>query len=400
MRIGVCDDVATTAEGWVEAIRMVADEKFVIARLETAKEEVSNLLRRKLAVENNENPLEIATEFDLIDILVIDYDLIHLDEDGSRTTGEGVARLARSFSTCGAIVLMNQYKGAQFDLGMRGHLESFADINIEASLVGKAALWKRVAPEAKEFNPTTWTPMPELLAAARDLADKLSQIGLNGLIMPLLGLEADALAGLSDSAFGFISQSAETGERLAATTLREFLASSLDPKILECLSREAPQFLYSLAAYRLLKWLDREVLRPMNVLVDAAHLLDRLPFMIDSEKLEANDPISWAKAVVSPWEFLRWDLLKNYYNGLASGVLGKPVFDWLPLADDESIYEMQDDYLAGEAKRYFLAEDTSRFVEKEGLMRFRADFHNFGDRRAIEQLDNVTYGPLRRISFG
>ena len=400
MRVRVCDDVEAIAEEWVAAIRAVVPADFDVDRMPAAKDEVSTLLQRKLAVEDGANPLVPASEFDEIDILVVDYDLLHLDNAGSRTTGEGVARLARSFSTCGAIVLMNQYKGPQFDLGMRGHLESFAELNIEATLVGKAALWQALEPQAGKFNPTTWTPMPALLAAGRGLAAKLASEGLDFPIMPLLGLDAAALAELSDTAFGFVSQKAQTAEDLAAVTLRDFVEHSLDGVVAACLSEKATHILASFAAFRLVKWLDRAVLRPMDALVDAAHLLDRLPFMIDPAKADAADPTSWAKAVGSPQEVLRWDVLEKYHNALASSAVGKPVFDWFRIAKDEQVDEMQDEYLKSSPNRFFLAEDTSAFAEKAALTRFRADFHNFGDRRGVEKIEGISYGPLRRIRFG
>ena len=283
---------------------------------------------------------------------------------------------------------------------MRGHLESYADVNIEASLVGQRALWERSDPQAGTFNPTTWTPVPDLLASGRGLAGKFTEAEPDSTIMPLLGLNDEALVELSDTAFGFVSLKAETARDLAAVTLRDFVERSLDENLVRCLSEKAPRILSAFAAFRLVKWLDRAVLRPMNVLVDAAHLLDRLPFMIDSARADPTDLKSWAKAVVSPSEVLRWDILEKYQNPSASSALGKPLFDWFRLAKDEQVDEMQDEYLEGQADRYFLAEDTSRFVEKAALTRFRADFHNFGDRRGIEKLDSISYGPLRRIHFG
>lgn len=400
MQIRVCDDVEDIADGWVAAIKDVVPPDWDVARMVAAKDSVSHLLQRKLAVEKGDDPLVQASEFDPVDVLVVDYDLLHLDGAGSRTTGEGVARLARSLSTCGAIVVMNQFKGPQFDLGMRGHLDSFADVNIEASLVGQRALWKRSEPEAGTFNPTTWTPVPDLLASGRALAAKFASEGLEFPIMTLLGLNAEALAELSDTAFGFVSQKAQTAEDLAAVTLRDFVERSLDEELVRSLSDQAPRILFAFAAFRLVKWLDRAVLRPMDVLVDAAHLLDRLPFMIDPTKADPADPMSWSKAVGSPQEVLRWDVLEKYQNALASSALGKAVFDWFRLAKDEQVDEMQDEYLKGQANRFFLAEDTSRFIEKAQLTLFRADFHNFGDRRGIEKLDGISYGPLRRIRFG
>ena len=89
MRVRVCDDVEAIAEEWVAAIRGVVPAHFDVDRIPAAKDEVSNLLLRKLAVEDGTDPLVPPSKFDEIDILVVDYDLLHLDNTGSRTTGEG-----------------------------------------------------------------------------------------------------------------------------------------------------------------------------------------------------------------------------------------------------------------------------------------------------------------------
>jgi hypothetical protein len=401
MRVRVCDDDAAMAEGWVEAIKSVTDG-YEVERMASAKEEISKLLARKIAAEKEQDPMAEPCGFDDIDILAIDYDLLHLDNDGSRTTGEGIARLARTFSSCGVIVVMNQFKGPQFDLGMRGHLESHADLNVDANLIDRSALWHDLEPAAGQFNPTTWTPLPILLAAVRTLAADLEKAGLDATIMDLLGLPEEALAELSDTAFGFVDSEAETADELAKVTVRGFLSQALrDEVLVKAFEAHSPKTLFSFAAFRIAKWLERSVLRPMDVIVDGLHLVDRLPFMIDPEKVDVADPANWHKAALNPAGFLRWDVLSKYLNEKASAYLGRKVFDWYRLAGDDQIDQLQDAYIAKDEVRFFLAEDTSRFVSREAVTRFRADFHNFGDRRAVEQLrGDITYGPMRRVTFG
>jgi hypothetical protein len=400
MQIKVCDDVEEIADGWVTAIQGVVPADFNVQRMPDAKSEVSKLLLRKLAAEKGENPLAQTCALDDIDVLVIDYDLLHLDDEGSRTTGEGVARLARTFSSCGTIVVMNQFKGPQFDLGMRGHLDSFADVNIDADLVGRAALWADLEPADGQFDPTTWTPVPLLLRAMRDLSASLEASGLDSEIMPTIGLDEAALVKLSDAAYGFLSVEAETSAQLAELTTRAFLRRSLNEEFVASLEEHAPKLLFAFAAARIGKWLDRAVLRPMDVLVDSAHLIDRLPFMIDPDKVHVADPNSWSKAATDPEATLRWNVLEKYYNKQASKASARRVFDWYRLADDEEIDQLQDDYLATNQPRFYLTEDSSRFVPGNAVTRYRADFHNSGDRRAIEKLADITYGPMRRVSFG
>jgi hypothetical protein len=400
MRVRVCDDDEAIADGWVAAIKKVTHD-YDVERMASAKEEVSKLLLRKIAAEKGQDPTAVPCGFDDVDILAVDYDLLHLDKDGSRTTGEGVARLARTFSSCGVIVVMNQFKGPQFDLGMRGHLDSHADLNVDANLVGRPALWRDLEPAEGQFNPTTWTPLPSLVAAVGTLATDLAKAGFDATMMDLLGLPEPALAELSDTAFGFVDSKAETTEELAKVSVRGFLSQALrDEVLMKALEAHSPKTLFSFAAFRIAKWLERAVFRPMDVLVDGLHLVDRLPFLIDPAKIDVANPDSWHKAAADPAEFLRWDILAKYRNDRASACLGRTVFDWYRLAGDDQIDQLQDAYVASDAVRFFLAEDTSRYVAREAVTRFRADFHNFGDRRAVERLGDITYGPMRRVTFG
>ncbi len=400
MRVRVCDDDEAMADGWVSAIKKVTDG-YDVERMASAKEEISKLLSRKIAADEMQDVTTVSCGFDDVDILAVDYDLLHLDKDGSRTTGEGVARLARTFSSCGVIVVMNQFKGPQFDLGMRGHSDSHADLNVDASLVGLPALWHDLESAAGQFDPTTWTPLPSLLAAVRTLAADLEKAGLNATMMDLLGLPEPALAELSDTAFGFVDSKAETADELAKVTVRGFLRQALrDDVLMKALEAYSPKTLFSFAAFRIAKWLERAVLRPMDVLVDGLHLVDRLPFLIDPVKIDVAKSENWNKAAGNPAELLRWDILAKYSNDRASACLGRTVFDWYRLAGDDQIDQLQDAYIAEDVVRFFLTEDTSRFVAREAVTRFRADFHNFGDRRAVERLGDITYGPMRRVTFG
>lgn len=135
----------------------------------------------------------------------------------------------------------------------------------------------------------------------------------------------------------------------------------------------------------------------MDVLIDTAHLIDRFPFLLADD---AADPKIWNVAATDPREKLKWAAIDEFHNEVASNVLGRPVFDWYRMDADDALAEMQDQYIEAGADRLHLVEDTSCFVTNDNLTRFRADFHNFGDRRAIEKLDDISYGPLRRLKFG
>lgn len=396
MKVRVCDDVNEMAQEWSSEIRGVVSDNVDVATVKDARDEISSLIRRKVAVEKKENPTEHPSMFDTTDVLVVDYDLVHLDEDGSRTTGEGIARLVRSYSNCGSVAVLNQFKGSQFDLGLRGHLDSFADLNLDADLIGNPAIWKPVDADGS-FNPTTWTPLPMICELGRKLSEKFRQNGLEQPLAPVLGLSADAATRLSDTAFEFLDLDAETADDLVRVTLESFLKRSLGVRQFEL---NVP-YHFDFAAFRLIKWLERAVLRPMNVLIDLPHLIDRLPFLIDESAIDISEPRNWTEAISNPEKYLHLSEVERFQNGDASAILGRRIFNWFQIVDDDKIDEMQEKKFIDEpVVRFSLAEDTSRFVSRDDLTIFRADFHNFGDRRAIEKLDSISYGPQRRLRFG
>lgn len=398
MQILVCDDQDDMIDTWLESLEAVKPDGSTVNRVPDAKKQISGLVSRKRAIREGGDLPNEGLDLDDCDVLIVDYDLLYLGTDGSRTTGEGVARLAREYSTCGAIVVMNQFEGAQFDLGMRGHIGSYADVNIDADLLGMAALWRDPA-RAGEFAPTIWTPAPKIANAMSDFSNTIVK-DFGQAILGLVGLGEEAATALSDDAFGFVSESAKTVDDLQKVTVADFCHQALDDDVASGLIKLKPEFAARFSAHRIAKWLDREALRPMSVLVDAFHLVERMPSVLNSDEINIADPSDWTRAAAQPTDLLRWELVKTFHNEAASSVLGRPVFNWFSMKDADQLEEAFENYLEGNNPRFRLAEDTSRFLPVESITPFRSDFHNFNDRRAIEYLEGISYGPLRRLSFG
>lgn len=186
-----------------------------------------------------------------------------------------------------------------------------------------------------------------MLTAVRGLSDMFEEKGFGAELMPTVGLCEAALAELSDTAFGFPSLDAETAADLAKVTVRRFLIRSLGDELVDTMCSHAPKIMFDFAASRIAKCLDRVVLRPMDVVIDSLHLVDRLPFIMDATKVDMADRNAWAAAASNPAECLRWDILGKYANDPASRVLGRPVFDWYRLANDDQIDALQDAYRRG-----------------------------------------------------
>jgi hypothetical protein len=105
-RVLVCDDEPKVATEWLAEIEQAlpagAYDLRPVPSSNDIKGAIQALLRRRVTImEPGPGPQERCL-FDEADVLVIDYDLVHVDENNTRYTGEEVARLARAFSDVGS----------------------------------------------------------------------------------------------------------------------------------------------------------------------------------------------------------------------------------------------------------------------------------------------------------
>ena len=129
----ICDDDHGLAAKCVDQVQKIAPKNYKIRdapSTEDVCDAVSELLRRRKAVRGGYPYKRQQCLFDQNDILIIDYDLIHVDAERAQHTGEGIGRLARMYSDCAVVVVFNQFDQVDFDLSLRGHLESHADLLI------------------------------------------------------------------------------------------------------------------------------------------------------------------------------------------------------------------------------------------------------------------------------
>lgn len=398
----VCDDEPEVARDWLSAIQGVLPQgAYVLAPVpsnEEIRDAIKVLLRRRAALRDGQANPDEACLFDSADVLVLDYDLLHVDETNTRYTGEGLARLARVFSTCGPIVVLNQYLEAQFDLSLRGHMESFADLNIDADVIASGGLWHDKPWD--DFRPWHW---PTLYAAARDFrarADFLS--GQDRLKLPIvnfLGMTEENAGRLSDTAFGFLAPEAMSYEVLAKSTFADFIASNsaaVDTGDGEKLIAKDPAAAARIAASRLAKWLEREVLGPQDVLVDVPHLLQRLPFLFAGDLADIG---AWNAAITGGAEQFKEILPKEAWFEPV-GWLSRPAVWWRAVERSDAVRDARAKFDFSSAPDFVFLEDVSRFAPLADATEFRAGFHNQFDRRFVARLPNIRYAPQRRFAFG
>lgn len=398
MRITICDDDPGSAEEWKDRIGSVVGNGHEVFRLPNPVLAIEQLVeRKKLAAAGKIFDAAAETEFDGIDVLVVDYDLIHIDEKGSRTTGEGVARLARAYSCCRYVIVLNQFARVDFDLGMTGNLASFADVNVFAGLIGEPALW--LADTQDDFRPSYWHPTIPLVEARKSYLMENPDV-LDRRVLELLGLESSELHGISDAAFAYLSPEVQHLEDLEAITVLQVIQRLLGELEANSLVASSREIASAFAVSRIAKWLDRAMLRPLDALIDGAHLAERRPYLLKAEPEELANAGFWASLRGKEAKRLTGRVPEAAQLPLGARLLARSVYVTARLDQIPDIERLSDEFDYSLLPDTVFAEDTSRFIERKVAEEFRAGFNNFSDRRYIEHLEGRNYGPQRRFAFG
>ena len=391
----VCDDDPNLSEDWVEAIRGVVSTEYNVLAA-PGKEDIRlaahELLHRRSAVRERKARAAERCLFDGVDILIVDYDLLHIDENNAQYTGEGLGRLARMFSDCTVVVVLNQYPEAQFDLRLRGHLQSHADLNVDADLLATPGLWH--APPWEGFRPWSWQTLSRAVHTQRE-REKIIAQALDCSVSDTLGMQVEDASRLSDSAFGFLAPDAHDYGVLRDITFRTFLSEKSNDRDARAISQCDDRVAAKVAAARIGKWLEREVLGPQDALIDIPHLLQRFPFLLGDNVADLG---AWNEAVHSV-ETIQ-EILDEKIWFEHDTFLSRPAVWGRRLKADAEIDRLRSDFDFTEVPSYVFAEDRSVFVEMSDAVEFRAGFHNAFDRRFLLPIKDVRYAPQRRLAFG
>ena len=213
------------------------------------RKSIKALQHRQIKFRDNEeislkdSPENEGRKIDNASIFIIDYDLLssqETEEDESLTgslTGEIIAYLVRCFSKCKLIVGLNQYGSNPFDLTLRGHLESFADLNLGECQLNNSDLWRGDWNDSRQgFRPWYW---PNLCDSLRDFDERVKDVqeNLDKPISEFLNFDRELFQLLPREIVQFIEKQ-EKKEHFQ-TTFREFVVESGNglriSKWLECL---------------------------------------------------------------------------------------------------------------------------------------------------------------------
>ena len=394
-KVLLCDDEQSVCDEWRERVQAVVPSCYdILPRIENgeARDAIKELFARETSARMASARPPSPCAFDDADILVLDYDLLAIDAKNARHTGESLARLARTFSDAQVVVVVNQFRDAHFDLSLRGHPASHADLNLDAAMLDVSGLW--TDPPWQGFRPWHWQTLCRAVETQRARA-AWAEEHLEVPIVEALGMrEEDNVAHLSDTAFGFIAPGAKDWRRLRQLTFKDFACAAGNGRGAREVAMSNEDAACRLAGARIGKWLERLVLGPQEALVDLPHLLQRFPFLLGDD---VADPAAWNEAVCGA------DCVKNRLPDdcwfAPSDFLSRPAVWSQRLERDAGFCEQRRSFDFASVPSLVFLEDASAFVPLEEATVFRAGHHNFFDRRFAMCFDGVTYAPQHRLAF-
>ena len=372
------------------------DEDFAVEILDEDKlqDSIEALHARQTGIRDNSEFSGETIQFDDTSIFIIDYDLLK-SKAGGFFTGENIAYSVRCFSTCKLIVGLNQFGRNSFDLALKGHPESFADLNLGADQLDNPDLWRGTWGDLRRtFRPWYWPNLSDSLGTF-DKRIKEVRDNLDEPICGVLEFDTDVFRLLPRAVVQFIGKG--EGKVPAETTFREFVTESgncLRPKDSTISDEEV---LARVGAARISKWLEIFVLPEQDILVDAPHLVSRYPSLIDGDRKKIGTWNKTAQLVghyelglntesIEPYRFK-----KDYW-------ISRPVWFWDKLREHGQIKEMTEPRLTVKPNWVF-CEDASRFYNRMACREFLADTSSPFTRRFAKGFKNVDYRPRVRFSL-
>ena len=394
-KVLICDDTPEVGADLAGQVRKAASKDLYCVLKAPAKEDVQCAIKevfaRQSAVLGRDKRRESACLFDEANILILDYDLLYIDEERARHTGESLARLARLFSDADVIVVYNQFQGAHFDLSLRGHVSSHADLNLDADLLGTPGLW--TDPPWGGFRPWHWQTLCRAVETQRARL-RMVREHFDKPIVEALGMQEEDIARLSDTAFGFIAPGAGDWEGFRLQTFRSFASKPANGRNVCGLLMADGEAACRFAASRVGKWLERSVLGPQDVLVDLPHLVQSFPFLLGNDMCELK---AW-NATVSEAEGWKSKVPAGSWFE-PEGFLSRPAVWRQRFEADAEVRKSWDALDFASDRPFVFLEDTSSFAPFDDAKQFRAGHHSAFDWRFIKHLSGIKYAPQRRLAY-
>jgi hypothetical protein len=396
-KVVLCDDEEKNSAEWKQELDelpgMESRFEVLVVEADEFNRDMKILEGRREALREKTEVASTRTIFDDAAVLIVDYDLYDYDPK-HLFTGDSVAYLARSFSSCGFIVGVNQDRMPNpFDATLTANSRLPTDLSIGNRQVADPGLWCPDPDEWNAFRPWSWPCLPERVIALRTKTEELEG-ELDAPLQEILGIEESAIMTMPGKIVGPLD--VPTEKHLPAVSVRDWVhGAQMGLRSGDVISD--PSQIARVAAARLAKWLEFVLLPGQDFLVDAPHLVERRPGLLGGD---SADPAAWQAAVQVGEEGekgLDAERIREYSYG--AGWLSRPVWRWRAIASDPNLDE------AAEAirpqKLLVFAEDQSRFIEAGMATRFRSDVDSPFKSRWLGVPDqDVTYLPAARLTSG
>lgn len=405
------DDEARFLKAWRESFESSADQAgFSIdeSPLATIKDGIRALIdarneARKKRPSNARAPGGNSL-FDNADLVFVDYDLVALSEN-TAITGEDIAYLLRCFSSCGLIILLNPPELGEdyFDLRLRGTMESWADLSLGAKQLSNPWLIGLDLPD--EFAPWGWQNLVDAIARRKKQITGVARaLRSKRTVLDVVGFDSEAVVAMDEAmAEVVIRQRKPRGEdpetpedeSYAVAQWLEKSGFGLHRKDWRSLQGNEDQ-IARICASRISAWLEKLVLPVQSVLVDAPHLVSRLPGLVAGKQpsvkrwndTASRDATKVSKAILES-ELKPYRFATEYW-------LSRPAWYWPSIRADENFAK----WASGAAGMDLVfCEDTSRFLEREKATEFVADVAVPHARRYVQVVRPARYRPAARLGF-
>jgi len=392
-RIVIYDDETRSGEQYLKTLK---ESKSIIRHFKNIEsvesrkflEELNLLKKRQLDLRNGKSWTVESSLFDEISVFIIDYDLVKASDSSSFLTGETVSYYVRCFSKCRIIIGLNQFGTNNFDLSLKGNPESYADFNIGSDQLDNPGLWGGM-PDG--FRPWCW---PDILGYLSNLVTKTRDLegNLDERIFDFFELPEEVIGILPRSVSEFI------GAEPKKTTFREFLTQSGNGLARKDAIDNMEENIQALVvASRISKWLEQLVLPGQNILIDAPHLVQRYPSLLDGDHSTTE---TWNKTTTfEKPDKMGMDHEKiEEYRFKKDHWLSRPAWFLNELINCQDIKEVTDPWTR-EPTEFVFCEDSSSFHRKEECREFLAELESPYIRRYVRIFNGVDYTPRVRFSM-
>lgn len=290
---------------------------------------------------------------------------------------------------------VNHYGHNTFDLTLRGHLESFADLNVGQEQLGNPNLWGEVAPG---FHPWHWPALPSYLdnfeKRVSDVENSLAQNQEDDArISEALNIPSNIFEFLPRTIGEFL------GRNPAEVTFRQFVTESgngLKYKDVANSHDVSREVLARVGAARISKWLERSILSGQDILVDAPHLVARYPSLMTGDVAAIE---TWNEtARLDNCEALGLSDVLEPFRLKRDHWLSRPAWFWNDVRECETIAEVREPWKF-EKPKWVFCEDTSRFYDGSDYREFVAAVESPYARRFVRCFADVEYQPIVRFSL-